>query len=118
MGGVDGVAYGENPGVNAGGTVYFFGHSATTRTGVFDKLPKLKKGDKAEVETDYGVITYVVDELLYIPKDEYTKTDKITEQTPGRLLLVSCDQAGPQYSNGYSKDNLVAVLHVEGARAL
>jgi LPXTG-site transpeptidase (sortase) family protein len=117
IGGQYGVNYGVDPGMESSGSVYFFGHSGGTKS-VFDDLGKLKAGDIADVQTAYGIISYVVDEVVDIPKADYPYSEKIWEQVPGKLVLVSCDQAGPNYANGHAVNNIVAILHAESARAV
>ncbi|MDR1806575.1 MAG: class F sortase [Propionibacteriaceae bacterium] len=119
IGGVAGVSFGDNPGLDSQGTVYFFGHAgARTGAAVFDYLSSLKPGDTAEVTTANGILTYVVDEVINMPKSDYATSAIASDQVPGRLLLISCDQNGPAYANGYATNNIIAVLHVESAREL
>jgi LPXTG-site transpeptidase (sortase) family protein len=118
LGGQYGVNFGVDPGIQSSGSVYFFGHSGGTKPSVFNDLGKLKPGDTADVQTQYGIITYVVDEVLDIPKADYPYSEKIWEQVAGKLVLVSCDQSGPNYANGHAVNNLVAILHAESARAV
>jgi hypothetical protein len=117
IGGQDGVLYGDDPGMTSQGMVYLFGHAgARSGAAVFDNLAQLQPGDTAEVTTTNGILTYVVAEVLNIPKEEYATTDKVLNQVPGRLLLVSCDQNGPAYASGYAYNNVIAILDVESAR--
>ncbi|MDR1711853.1 MAG: class F sortase [Propionibacteriaceae bacterium] len=118
IGGVEGIRFGEYPGLETLGTVYMYGHSAVKQKAVFNNLGKLKSGDAIEIETQYGILEYVVDKVIDIPKEQYSTSEEVWEQVPGRLLLVSCDQSGGSYGNGHAKNNLIAFAHVTGARAL
>jgi hypothetical protein len=119
IGGVAGVKYGNDPGLETPTNVYLFGHAGSASgAAVFDDLKQLEPGDTAEVDTDFGTIVYVVDEVLIIAKDEYPNSERIWTQVPGRLVLVSCDQSGPAYASGYSMNTVVAILHAESAHDL
>jgi hypothetical protein len=116
-GGLDGVVNGDMPGTESRGTVYLYGHAGGAGAGaVFDLLPDLAVGESALVTTANGVVTYRVEEVFAVPKDQFSTDPRVTGQVPGRLLLVSCDHSpGAGTSGGYAVDNVVAVLQVVSA---
>jgi LPXTG-site transpeptidase (sortase) family protein len=115
QGGANGVGYGDQPGEDSQGNVYLYGHAGVRGTGaVFDNLGQLQPGDTFEVTTTLGILTYQVDEVWNVDKNDYTSDPRIIDQVPGRLLLVTCDhRAGAELVNGgYAANNLVASTHV------
>jgi hypothetical protein len=118
VGGIDGVTYGDMPGTESNGTVYLYGHAGADGA-IFNHLADLQPGQTAEVETAHGIVTYRVEEVFTVPKDAYSTDPRIVEQSPGRLLLVSCDHSdGAAVAGGYAIDNVVARLQAEGAQPL
>jgi LPXTG-site transpeptidase (sortase) family protein len=116
LGGRYGVDYGSDPGLESNGTVYLLGHAGWPGGSVFDNLRDLQPGDTADVWTDYGIITYEVQEVFTILKTDFVSSESIRNQVPGRLLLISCDQSGPLYWTGQGMYNVVASLQAVSAR--
>jgi len=115
VGGVAGVAFGSEPGTDASGTVYFYGHAATGADAVFNDIARLKPGDIATVTTANGELHYQVQRTVDPAKSAFASTSEVVDQVPGRLLLISCDHGpGAKLVNGgYSTGNIVVVLQLE-----
>ena len=83
---------GALPGSRRGAAV-LTGHTVSTGGGVFDDLDRLGQGDRVNVTTSRGPITYVVDQALTIAQRQLA--DRAEElfgaDGPGRLVLVTCE---------------------------
>jgi LPXTG-site transpeptidase (sortase) family protein len=115
IGGIGGVAFGSEPGTDAAGTVYIYGHAATGAKAVFNELGNLKSGDTATVTTANGLLTYQVQRSVDTAKSAFVSTPEAVDQVSGRLLLISCDhRRGVKLVNGgYSTGNIIVVLQLE-----
>lgn len=115
VGGVAGVAFGSEPGTDAIGTVYLYGHAATGAEAVFDEVGRLAPGDTATVMTANGTLVYRVQRTLDTAKSAFTSLPEAVDQVPGRLLLVSCDHrpGAALVGGGYATGNIVVVLQLE-----
>lgn len=80
------------PGAPKGGTV-IAGHTVHTGGGALDKLPTLKVGDRVDVRTRTGTMSYRVDQVVTYHKDQVAKdAEKLFgQQTPPHLVVVTCD---------------------------
>lgn len=119
QGGQNGVGPGATPSSAAQENAYLFGHSDSTGTAVFSRLSDLRTGDLVEVTTTSEVLTYTVQEVVDVAKDDYTSMPQATTQVPGRLLLVSCDHrtGADQIDGGYSARNIVVVAQLATTHA-
>lgn len=73
-------------------TTYLYGHSTNnnSRKIVFDDIDWLDIGDEITLETEVGSFVYLVKEVFLIDKTDFTSDSRVLEDTPGRLLLISC----------------------------
>lgn len=94
-------------------TVFLYGHSSNNddRKVVFDDLDLLMAGDQVVIDTEAGQFVYVVDSVFILNKPDFTSDPRILEDTPGRLLLISCwrswSGAAPTTENVIAIANLV-----------
>lgn len=108
---------GALPGSDATNTVYLFGHT-WTEPAVFNGLRDVRTGDEATVSTDYGVMTYRVDEIITMSKSDFSDDPRVAAAVPGRLALVSCFRPQGLDAQAHAPDNIVVFLHLVGARPL
>jgi LPXTG-site transpeptidase (sortase) family protein len=84
----DGAAPGE-----AKGSAVLVGHAVRNKGGgVFDDLGELSRGDAIEVEGSHSTLTYRVQSVDVLSKDEVARNAKqIFDQTgTGRLVVITC----------------------------
>lgn len=75
-------------------TTFLYGHSTNNKSKVvFDDIDLLKNGDEIFVTTEFGQILYIVDEVFTIKKIDFMTDLRVIDDTPGRLLLISCWRA-------------------------
>ncbi|MEP6710698.1 MAG: class F sortase [Candidatus Saccharibacteria bacterium] len=82
------------------GNAVFAGHTYSKGDGVFDQLPKLRKGDRITVVTQKGEQTFIVCSVGSVPTSEYGKVaSQITRSTgkPGIVLQTCGDWDGSEY---------------------
>jgi LPXTG-site transpeptidase (sortase) family protein len=113
--GLGGIAFGDQPGSDTSGTVYFYGHTSAGANAVFNNIDRLQPGDVASVTTTAGVLRYRVQRTVDIAKSKFTSSPQALDQVPGRLLLISCDHrpGAGVVNGGYSTGNLVVILQRE-----
>jgi sortase (surface protein transpeptidase) len=80
-------------------TLYLAAHSAGSGDDGFDPLltrdqrdTTLEAGDRIEVATPQGTVTYAVERAERIPKNALPTAEDVWEVTPGRLVLITCFQ--------------------------
>ena len=76
------------------GSAVVVGHTVRNRDGgVFDNVRDLSVGDAIEVDGSDSTLTYRVQSIDVLSKDEVARdAEKIFAQTgPGRLVLITCD---------------------------
>jgi LPXTG-site transpeptidase (sortase) family protein len=84
----DGAAPGEPQ-----GSAVLVGHAVTSRVGgVFDDLEKLGRGDAIEVKGLHSTLTYGVQSIDDLSKEEFARSaEQIFDQTrAGRLVIITC----------------------------
>jgi LPXTG-site transpeptidase (sortase) family protein len=84
----DGAAPGEPQ-----GSAVLVGHAVTNRVGgVFDDLEKLGRGDAIEVKGLHATLTYGVQSIDDLSKEEFARSaEQIFDQTrAGRLVIITC----------------------------
>ena len=84
----DGVA----PGAPEGSAV-LVGHTVRAGGGVFDDMGELRSGDTIEVEGADDALTYEVESVEVISKDDFARLAGriFTQSGPGRLVVITCD---------------------------
>ena len=85
-------AGGAKPGA-ARGSALVTGHTVHTGGGALDDLATLHRGDRVTVRTDRGRIRYVVRDVEVYSKGAVAKHARrlFSQEVPGRLVLVTCD---------------------------
>ena len=68
-----------------GGTIIIAAHNSSN---LFGNIPSLKKGDKIEIDTTYGVFTYVVDSFKIIDENDLSAFKIEHEQE--KLIMYTC----------------------------
>jgi len=83
----DGAAPGEPR-----GSVVVVGHTVRAGGGVFDHIGTLHGGDTIEVEGSNATLTYRVESIAVLSKDDLAReAEQIFNQTgPGRLVVITC----------------------------
>lgn len=92
-------------------TTYLYGHATNSNAvkGIFNDLGLLKVGDEIVIDSDNGSFSYVVNDTFTIKKSNLVSDSRAIEDTPGRLLLISC-----AYDIwGASNDNIVVVAQLK-----
>lgn len=87
-------------------TTYLYGHTGTNGKAVFNDIGLLESGDKIVLETDTDQFIYAVEQIFTVRKTDLMSDSRATEDTPGRLLLISCS---PSNSD---RDNIVVVANL------
>lgn len=97
------------------GAVVLAGHTVRLGDGVFDDLPALHEGDRVEVTTERGVVTYRVDEVAALDKEELARvsTRLFSRTGTARLVLITCGD----YAHGEYHGNVVVTALPEPGRA-
>lgn len=104
-------------GSHATNTVYLFGHT-WTQPAVFNGLRDVEIGDEATVTTQYGVMTYSVNDIITMSKSDFSEDPRVAAVVPGRLALVSCFRPNGLDADAHAPDNIVVLMHLVGARPL
>lgn len=87
------------PGKGSANTTYVIGHSWDGAEAPFNHLSSAAAvGDRFEVDTDTGTITYQVDNITTYVKSSL-KDSPIWEIVPNRLVLISCYTEDPWGKN-------------------
>lgn len=87
------------PGKGSGNTTYVIGHSWEGADAPFNHLSSAAAvGDRLEVETAAGTITYQVDSITTYLKSSL-KDSPIWDMVPNRLVLISCYTEDPWGKN-------------------
>ncbi len=83
---------GAAPG-DASGSAVLVGHSARAGGGVFDDVGELQPGDTIEVLGASGGLTYAVDSVEVLSKEDLARNaEEIFDQSgPGRLVVITCE---------------------------
>lgn len=115
VGGVAGVSYGAEPGTDSTENGYYFGHTFSGGSAVFNNLSQLKPGDEAFITTSNGVLRYVVQQLLDPAKDKYANEPLVRNQVAGRIILATCDHrpGAKTVNGGYATNNIVVILQLD-----
>lgn len=81
------------PAAVAVGAAVLTGHTVHTGGGAFDDLERLAAGDDVVVRTARGRITYVVDSVRVLGRDQLARQSaKIFDQSgAARLVLITCE---------------------------
>lgn len=90
-------------------TTYLYGHATNNkrRKVVFDDIDLLKSGIEVIIDTELGQFVYMVDEVIIVKKTELMSDSRVVEDTPGRLILISC-WSSPSES-GFTTKNVVVI---------
>ncbi len=111
--GVGRIPFGSQPGTDATGTVYLTGHSSSSTTAVFTDLYKLKTGDPISVSTRNGDVSYEVQKVVMLDKNDWSDSPYANEQVAGRLLLITCNhEPGSVKKNGSAVENALVVAQL------
>jgi LPXTG-site transpeptidase (sortase) family protein len=97
---------GAAPGDDVGSAVVV-GHTVSTGGGVFDDVDALRPGDMVEVDNGAGTLSYRIDSVKVLSKDDLARQAEtlFDQSVDGRLVLVTCeDWDGKVY-----RSNVVAV---------
>ena len=87
------------PGKNSGNTTYVIGHSWEGADAPFNHLSSVAAvGDRLEVETTAGTISYRVDSVTTYLKSSL-KDSPVWDMVPNRLVLISCYTEDPWGKN-------------------
>ena len=84
---------GAAPGASQGSAVVI-GHTVRNRNGgVFDDIRNLSRGDAIQVEGSGATLTYRVQSIGVLSKDEVARDAEeiFAQRGPGRLVLITCD---------------------------
>jgi LPXTG-site transpeptidase (sortase) family protein len=84
---------GAAPGASQGSAVVV-GHTVRNRNGgVFDDIRNLSRGDAIQVEGSGATLTYRVQSIGVLSKDEVARDAEeiFAQRGPGRLVLITCD---------------------------
>jgi hypothetical protein len=100
---------GGNPGPAARNTVYLYGHT-WKEPAVFNRIKELRVGDRVVVTTTGGRLVYVVDGSFTVSKPNLVTTARVTQATPGRLLLIGCYRATGH--EAHTTANIVVTTHL------
>jgi LPXTG-site transpeptidase (sortase) family protein len=83
---------GAAPGA-AEGSAVLVGHTVRAGGGVFDDMGDLRGGDTIEVEGSDDTLTYRIESVEVISKDDFARLAGriFTQSGPGRLVVITCD---------------------------
>jgi LPXTG-site transpeptidase (sortase) family protein len=83
---------GAAPGAPEGSAVVV-GHTVRAGGGVFDDMGELRGGDTIEVEGAADALTYQVESVEVISKDDFARDAGtiLAQDGPGRLVVITCD---------------------------
>lgn len=104
------------PGTDATNTVYIFGHT-WIEPAVFNGLVDVQIGDEATVTTATGSLTYAVEQIINMSKDDFTSDPTVSAIVPGRLVLVTCHRPEGWDDSAPAPDNTAVILHLVSSRA-
>lgn len=105
------------PGTDATNTVYIFGHT-WVEPAVFNGLVDVSVGDEATLQTETGTLTYAVDEIINMSKDDFTSNETVKAIVPGRLVLVTCHRPDGWDRDAAAPDNTAVVMHLVSSSSL
>lgn len=92
------ASYGA-PGAGSTNTTYIVGHSWEGREAPFDRFSSdTSVGDRIEVATTSGTVSYIVDSITTHDKDTLRSSD-IWNVVPHRLVIISCYTEDPWGKN-------------------
>ncbi len=115
--GEGGIPFGDQPGVDASGTVYLVGHGSSTVEAVFNRLHELNIGSPIDVTTANGTVRYFVEEVVVLEKSSWSSSPYANEQVPGRLILGTCNHAeGAETTDGGWATQNVLIVAQTGTR--
>lgn len=103
----------NQPGTDSPGTSFIVGHNYRDPSGAyvpFAALEKVQTGDSVTLGTVNGVLTYTIEQVFLVPKDELPNRLDLLENVPGRLILETCDTTP---SGDDTTDNLVVITQVD-----
>lgn len=84
---------GAAPGASEGSAV-LVGHTVRNNGGgIFDEMGSLRRGDTIEVEGSNSALTYRVQSVDVLSKDDVARDAEqiFTQSGPGRLVVITCD---------------------------
>lgn len=83
---------GSRAGADTGASV-LTGHTVLTGGGALDDLEVLASGDRVVVESGPEQVTYEVDSVRVLSRDELARrsADLFSRSGPGRLVLITCE---------------------------
>jgi len=114
--GIGGIKYGAMPGSDAQSNVYIIGHASERIQAIFTQMYKMAVGDRVTVTNEYGTLIYTVDQVVTVPKGDYSTLPLVTQQKPGKLLLVTCNYApDATFAHNSSSANVVVSAHLTSA---
>lgn len=82
------------PGTETLSTTFIAGHAQASQAMVFNPLMTSVIGDDVVLQTESGVLTYRIESILLVPKQEIAHRDDIYAPHKGRLVLITCDVEG------------------------
>lgn len=95
----------------ARGSALVTGHTVNAGGGAMDDLEEVRSGAEIEVVTEAGSIRYVAKSVQVLGKDEIARQaqDLFSQQVPGRLVLVTCEDWD---GTGYRSNVVVTAVPV------
>jgi LPXTG-site transpeptidase (sortase) family protein len=98
---------GAPPGTSEGSAV-LVGHTVRNNGGgIFDDMGSLRRGDTIEVEGSNSALTYRVQSVDVLSKDDVARNAEqiFTQAGPGRLVVITCDN----WDGTVWRSNIIAV---------
>ena len=98
-------------GPGGSGPTVVVGHlDSTEGPAVVARVPDLEPGDRIEVGTRAGSVTYVVDEVADVPQQGFP-TEQVFGSTPGDVLrLITCTGPYDSEAGRYTENRIVTAL--------
>jgi LPXTG-site transpeptidase (sortase) family protein len=91
------------------GTSYIYGHACNYHVCPFTNLKDTKVGDRVQITTSTGSVTYQIDRIGLSSKAAKSLPAWASDSTvPGRLVLVTCSH---EYGD-WGLDNIVVTAHL------
>jgi LPXTG-site transpeptidase (sortase) family protein len=89
-------------------TTFLYGHSWTDPA-IFNEIKSLVAGDIITLQTSSGTFTYVVQELVVVPKGDFQSNSLIDYDLAGKLVIATCYRP-VNYNPNKETVNNVAVI--------
>ncbi len=99
------------PGTNATNTVYIFGHT-WIEPAAFNGLKAVQPGDIATLRTETGILSYEVQEIISMDKDDFASDPDVAAVVPGRLVLVTCHRPDGWSDDKPAPENTAVILRL------